>query len=1046
MMVVQDDDDLSNVTGANHPRRYEVVDLEEKYHLQDDEDDYDIIAIQEEEEGENYDDHQQDNKKDATLLMMFSQQQHDCSSPSQKFESRRITRRRRRQHQHQRVPLVSNTVTNTKNDILPPSSFMMSYEKHHHSTTTAVAEASASNDNDNVLNESSAFASLENLLNEQTLSLSMTQQPDEHEPAEGSVQTDTSACTDNHQTMENKVNDNYNCTNKCKRLQESSSNNIRNSNSNKIGIVDQPPTDNDSMMNNSFLNTHDNDGPGDTQESDNSASQWMDDFDAKGSSNKPANATVAVAITTKDHLKQFQHYSSHQSGSSRTITSTTVLSENATMPSRFLRQEAQKQKGRHNNNNDIHNFSNISNTSPTTSKRGKTLRSKSADRLFRNSCPLKKRRAGSKQQKPRSMSPHRSTIVQKTKSSIVGHRPSHWAAAAATAAAISATSRAVTLSRLDSGKSYHRHDKHEQQQKQRRQLAAAAAATSSLLMPPPVVPGRRATIHPNIFNPRRPSTHHPMSPSRTTTSLPTYTNTTLNKSFKPDFLPVSHREKDQDTESQRGDNEPMNIDTFDDDALMVTETTHSNDSNASFLATIRANHIKGRRKAFNNNNNSTNPDNSHRLNLSRLLKDAKSAIRIDGTRLRSGEYPFSNKVTSRFDLNDPRNRASSYMDVTLIGNDLVPWQVAAPARGRQTISQNMTVLGYIHTVRHDSNRDLPISTTNRTCISTDMATPTSGLAWISLSTDTVQEHNLFQRRPRGYQLRIYNAIVTVIGATNESEVEPESKTATCRHSVLCTQLCEPYPLHVLGPLEQPSVEHLSLSSQPPDVTLNPILALEVFLESFETNCRAALTEDGRDGSTATINDQNYLSVKEGNPPSNSTKNLKSNSLATKKKILCMADFLFGNMLEGALSTLDEYSITEILAVQSKRRIFVLANPVTKRSRAQEELRSYFCILPQSTPALQPPETEGVSPINKPSNKTQFHFCNCRSYFENTKSFMACGGNNQSDNTRLIKLQRHSLCKHLLALKLRPFLLSTCEKLETVTEEHFSQEILKRLYG
>ena len=218
--------------------------------------------------------------------------------------------------------------------------------------------------------------------------------------------------------------------------------------------------------------------------------------------------------------------------------------------------------------------------------------------------------------------------------------------------------------------------------------------------------------------------------------------------------------------------------------------------------------------------------------------------------------------------------------------------------------------------------------------------------------------------------------------------------------------------------------------RPHSAGLHPVLAFKDFLQSLDkpTNPSERNTRDPNDPSTP-------------RDVSNS-----GHSLTIKQDILRMANFLFGNMLDSALSTLDSYIITEIQSVQSKRRIFVLANPHHGRPNSPEP-NIYFCILPQTS---LPPK-EGTKQRIHPAKCTlectdnilvegQFLFCSCRSYFERTKSQLGSEGSPQTS----LGTQRHTLCKHLLALVLRPFLLDSCHKIEVVTEEQFGQELLNRL--
>ena len=229
-------------------------------------------------------------------------------------------------------------------------------------------------------------------------------------------------------------------------------------------------------------------------------------------------------------------------------------------------------------------------------------------------------------------------------------------------------------------------------------------------------------------------------------------------------------------------------------------------------------------------------------------------------------------------------------------------------------------------------------------------------------------------------------------------------------------------------------------TNPPEAALYPALAFEAFLQSLETfHCQpeGAITISNNDAKGR--NDADVCTEYVPNS---------CHSLVRKQELLKTAEYLFGSMLEGALSTLDSYVITEVQSVQSRRRMFVLANPYAKSSnKRQDEPQTYLCILPQSAqPSMEECEQNDNSSINNvdvdsiSAGAVQFHFCSCRSYFERTKSLLG-SDNLQQKNSRP---RCHSLCKHLLALKLRPFLLETCEKIEAVTEEQFSQELLTRL--
>ena len=131
--------------------------------------------------------------------------------------------------------------------------------------------------------------------------------------------------------------------------------------------------------------------------------------------------------------------------------------------------------------------------------------------------------------------------------------------------------------------------------------------------------------------------------------------------------------------------------------------------------------------------------------------------------------------------------------------------------------------------------------------------------------------------------------------------------------------------------------------------------------------------------------------------------------------------MFGNILEASLTILDTYVVTEIVAMQSRRRLFVLANSACTTQRGKEELRQHVCITLESW--------------TKDSNA--FQFCSCRSYFERTKGSVTM-------STNATAVQPQAICKHLLALKLRPDLKDDKKIIEAITEEQFSYEVAKLL--
>jgi len=143
--------------------------------------------------------------------------------------------------------------------------------------------------------------------------------------------------------------------------------------------------------------------------------------------------------------------------------------------------------------------------------------------------------------------------------------------------------------------------------------------------------------------------------------------------------------------------------------------------------------------------------------LVKRLQSLRDAIKGDSIRFQSGQYPFKGS----FDTNDPRYRAKSYMDVTILQNS-VSWEKEC---------QRLTVLGHIHA---------HTSTTNDTSI----LVGSKSLVWLCFSYATAREQNL----GLWSQLRIYNAVVLPVNEAITADDEP-----SVSWMVVCTQLCERYP-------------------------------------------------------------------------------------------------------------------------------------------------------------------------------------------------------------------------------------------------------------
>lgn len=161
--------------------------------------------------------------------------------------------------------------------------------------------------------------------------------------------------------------------------------------------------------------------------------------------------------------------------------------------------------------------------------------------------------------------------------------------------------------------------------------------------------------------------------------------------------------------------------------------------------------------------------------LMKRLKALKSAVDGDTIRFQSGMYPFAQSANRRFDLSDPRNRAASYVDVSIVCEP-VPWDE----------HERITALGFIH-------KSAKVTTKANTSNSIGSVVDSGCFAWITFTYDTAREQNV----RKGSKLRIYNTVaipssssiqVRGFGIENDATVEQR-----CDHTILCTQLCEAYP-------------------------------------------------------------------------------------------------------------------------------------------------------------------------------------------------------------------------------------------------------------
>eukprot|EP00978_Attheya_sp_CCMP212_P048492 scaffold529330_cov63-Attheya_sp.AAC.1 len=146
------------------------------------------------------------------------------------------------------------------------------------------------------------------------------------------------------------------------------------------------------------------------------------------------------------------------------------------------------------------------------------------------------------------------------------------------------------------------------------------------------------------------------------------------------------------------------------------------------------------------------------------LKNLTNSIEGDAIRLQSGTYPFRYLTNRRGrDVSDPRNRATSYMDVSIIG-DPFPWISSG--------EEKITVFGFVHCtvvtrkIGPSDSAKSPGQESLGQCESDEEQGETSFLsrlshyqkephhAWIHFSSDTARERKI----AKGIQLRIYDAI------------------------------------------------------------------------------------------------------------------------------------------------------------------------------------------------------------------------------------------------------------------------------------------------
>ena len=192
--------------------------------------------------------------------------------------------------------------------------------------------------------------------------------------------------------------------------------------------------------------------------------------------------------------------------------------------------------------------------------------------------------------------------------------------------------------------------------------------------------------------------------------------------------------------------------------------------------------------------------------LTKRLKAMRSAVQGEVMRLQSGQYPFTARCCRGMDRNDPRHRATTVCDLTILGIP-VAWGggdgTASCGGGGKEGSNSyaatkqhrlVTVLGDVHSwTRPRMRSSTTISDDSTRCRDKDDAAAVRGLVWAIFTHDKAREQCL----GKGTELRVYNAMGI---PCDREHVLFEESIRSVQHMLLCTNLCEPYPSSVLPPL------------------------------------------------------------------------------------------------------------------------------------------------------------------------------------------------------------------------------------------------------
>lgn len=152
-----------------------------------------------------------------------------------------------------------------------------------------------------------------------------------------------------------------------------------------------------------------------------------------------------------------------------------------------------------------------------------------------------------------------------------------------------------------------------------------------------------------------------------------------------------------------------------------------------------------------------------------MLQSIRNETTSDLMKFQSGAYPYQNEIDHRMDINNPRYRAETILDVTVIGYP-IPFN-ANPDK--------ITILVYLHSYSYNKDKyDLK----NRSLFAAPNHNTVQNIskpAWLCFNYDTMNEHRICT----GKELRLYN--VVMMDRPSQFWDVPV---------ILCTRLCEPCPL------------------------------------------------------------------------------------------------------------------------------------------------------------------------------------------------------------------------------------------------------------